>query len=352
MFEPPLIVKPTVFVLGAGASRPYGFPVGSALAEKVCSLMPRGVGSPDDLRGLTWIQGWNLGGADEFSHPLALELPRRFRESGCVTLDEFVEAKGNHRFLPLVKAGIIQVLLSHESDSALFPPPTAPHNRPKAMIRGPGMGPWGIFEEPTHEDDDWLRYLLRIMRTDRPETFSENQVKVITFNFDRSFERRLYMMLSASYGLDDKDAATLASSVPILHMHGQLGAESWLTAEGREYDSNATPGQIHSIYQDIKIVHEEIPADRSQTCREWIDEAHTIVFLGFGYHRTNVRRLTLDEPRTRKRNVLGTAYGLTEPEAQRAWNLFGAKVRPQLKVGKTCLAMLRQEKEALQTELN
>ena len=31
-----MISKPTVLVLGAGASQPYGFPVGRELAETVC----------------------------------------------------------------------------------------------------------------------------------------------------------------------------------------------------------------------------------------------------------------------------------------------------------------------------
>ncbi len=190
------------------------------------------------------------------------------------------------------------------------------------------------------------------MRTDRPERFADNKVKVVTFNFDRSFERRLYTTLLASYGLDQGAAASLAATVPILHMHGQLGSERWLKPDGREYGPNASVAQMKQMFEDIKIVHEEVPPERIEVCRSWIDEAHSVVFLGFGYHRTNVQRLTLDEHRPRKKNVIGTAYGLTAPEAERAWKLFGNKVRPELRVGKTCLALLREEKEALQTELN
>jgi hypothetical protein len=46
---------------------------------------------------------------------------------------------------------------------------------------------------------------------------------VITFNFDRSFEYRLFRMLRGSYGLDDNQAGKLCAVVPVLHIHGSLG---------------------------------------------------------------------------------------------------------------------------------
>jgi hypothetical protein len=49
-------------------------------------------------------------------------------------------------------------------------------------------------------DGDWIGYLFRDVRTDDPESFSENTLKVITFNFDRTFERRLFLTLGAYYG--------------------------------------------------------------------------------------------------------------------------------------------------------
>jgi hypothetical protein len=340
-----MIVKPTVFVLGAGASRPYGFPVGSKLAEKVCALMPTKQGSNTD--GLNWIQTWLSVGDDEFSSSLAKNLPERFKESGCETLDEFVEAPGNHRFLPLVKAGIIKVLLECENDVNLFPQPPKDQS-PKWSIRG-SANSYQAYEMPEHTDDDWVRYLLRIMRTDRPETFSQNQVNFVTFNFDRSFERRLYTMLLASYGVPASEAAALASSIPVLHMHGRLGAEGWIHITGREYGTKTSGDEINSIYRDIRIVHEEIEEAKIDLCHQWLDGADTIVFLGFGYHQSNIRRLGMDRDRIHKTNILGTAYGLTEAEAMRARRRFAEGWQPEMYCGKSCLGLLRDVEHALRT---
>lgn len=342
-----MIVNPTVFVLGAGASEPYGFPVGSKLAQRVCDLMPRGIGAREDERDLNELREWELtpNGYD-FSKKLAAQLPVDFRESGCDTLDEFVQPPGNRKFLPLVKAGIAKILTSCENDNTLFP--QAP-SQPQPLFRIQNNQ---VLHQQIYEDGDWMRYLFKTMRADSPEKFQQNQVKVVTFNFDRSFERKLYLMLQASYGLAQQNTVKLARAIPILHMHGRLGVEHWLDPTGRLYGPSSTIREFQTIYNDIRIVHEEIPVERTEECRDWMDSAHTIVLLGFGCHPSNVRRLTLDQQRREKKNVFGTAYGLTSPEARRAQNLFAPNFRPTLEVGKKCLQLLREEYRVLQTELN
>ena len=65
-------------------------------------------------------------------------------------------------------------------------------------------------------DWNWYTYLFDYMRTAEPEDFRHNQLKIITFNFDRSFERRLFLMLRGTYGLDDLEAGKLCAAVPVL----------------------------------------------------------------------------------------------------------------------------------------
>ena len=57
------------------------------------------------------------------------------------------------------------------------------------------------------------------MLTPSPEDFRNNQLSVVTFNFDRSFERALIVSLQANYGVNEEGAVKLAQSVPVALTH-------------------------------------------------------------------------------------------------------------------------------------
>ena len=256
-----MIVKDTVFVLGAGASAPYGFPTGCELAQRICRHLQ--VGKSGTRFVDTDLSRAILG----TFHHLNLE-PRllqdfepAFRLAGCSSLDEFVQPPGNRRFLQLVKAATIIELVKCEKDDELTP---TDRNR-----RG----------------RDWYEYLFRLMRTEDPGSFTQNQVKVITFNFDRSFERRLFLFLRSFYGISDNEAAQLRFAVPTIHLHGSLGGEKWLNEnrpESRDYVPEASGEQLRALLKALRIVHEEIDENDLLNAHEWLKRAHTVCFLGFG----------------------------------------------------------------------
>src|SRR5262249_10209399 len=140
--------------------------------------------------------------------------------------------------------------------------------------------------------------LFRLMRTDDPETFKDNQVRVITFNFDRSFERRLFLFLKAFFGMTDADAARLRGAIPVLHLHGSLGGEKWLDEnrpESRQYEPAASPEQCVALLDRLRIVHEEIDRDELKRARDWLHDTETVCFLGFGYHQLTLKRLETEK---------------------------------------------------------
>ena len=296
-----MITKPTVFILGAGASKPYGFPTGPELAGRVIDRLARTNG-PDGVFENT-----------EFSSSLALfnnpavtpvyypAFVRAFRLSSCGSLDEFVQSKGNRRFLPLVKAATIVLLPEFEQDEMLVP-----------------------------QSGDWIAYLFRYLRTDDPDVFSGNRIKVITFNFDRSFERRLFLMLGAYYGVDDNAAAQLRFAVPVLHLHGSLGGEYWCgerRTESRAFSPDTTQDQRYSLMNAIRIVHEEIDQEALGKAQRWLSEAERICFLGFGYHELTMGRLGMSSP-LENATIWGTTLGLSQAERTRVVRLFGVNGEP------------------------
>src|SRR5207247_4871574 len=96
------------------------------------------------------------------------------------------------------------------------------------------------------------------------ESFQGNRLSVVTFNFDRSFERRLFRALKAGYGIADQDVPHLAKSVPVWHIHGKLGDFGWMTGTGRVYGAVETVADVVTYSKQIRLLDDEI----DQTVRE------------------------------------------------------------------------------------
>jgi len=303
-----MITRRTVLVLGAGASEPYGFPVGASLARLISQqatqlgeALQRGTGHPLRDIALPMV----LNGALDIVQVRAF--PKAFRESSCSTVDEFVEARGNHRFLTFVKLATVHVLTQHERMETLFPDAG---NRPAEL----------------NEEVDWYRYLFGFLRTPSPTDFADNQLKVITFNFDRSFEYRLFLMVRASYGLSAEDAGRLVAAIPVFHVHGALGGPRWLgesRPDSRDYSPDPSSEQQVELMDRIRLVHEELPDSELEPAWRWLEEAQTIAFIGFGYHRLLLQRLRMvgREPHC---PVYGSTFGFTDTERMRIERRFEA----------------------------
>jgi hypothetical protein len=151
-----MIRRPTVFVLGAGASAPYHLPIGSVLVDRICDEI---LGSTALLTRLEnfaeSIQG-EPGDAARFANAL--------RGSRAYSIDAFVET--NRRLRDLGKTAIADVLLRSENPNALAPP-----------------------------SGDWYRYLFGTLMSRSLDRYREQAklLTVVTFNFDRSFERALFL---------------------------------------------------------------------------------------------------------------------------------------------------------------
>jgi len=299
-----MIVKPTVLVLGAGASQPYGFPTGPRLARLVCNKLEEAAPASGDTIDTPFSRALLSTYLKQgFSHAFFREFWMAFRYSGCAGLDEFVQPQGNRRFLDLAKAGMIELLVAQEIDQNL------------------------AQDDETFHQVDWCTYLFRLMRTAEADLFQHNRVRVITFNFDRSFERRLFLLLRDGYGLSDHDAGATRGAIQVLHLHGRLGGEKWLNEnrpESREFAPTASPQQKVELLRSIRIVHQELDIDEVRRAVEWLDEAETICFLGFGYHPLTLGRLNLSEPLPRA-TIWGTTLGLSAPELTRLRRHFGNK---------------------------
>jgi len=115
-----MIKIPTVLVLGAGASVPFGLPSGQILVDIICHLLVPGP-SPH------WIPNWLRDPLtktfvmlrDKFANDAVESFARKLAKSGEESIDSFLEDQTGE-FLEIGKGAIAAVLLAFEMESALY----------------------------------------------------------------------------------------------------------------------------------------------------------------------------------------------------------------------------------------
>lgn len=264
-----MITTPTVLVLGAGASAPFGFPTGRALLMSICR--------PPNTYGADPI-GKSLHDCGFKDREIAA-FREALNKSHLPSVDRFLESRPE--FLAVGKTAMARALVQSEDESLLQ--------------RG--------------ETSSWYEYLYHRMFT-KQRQWPENALSVITFNYDRSLEHFLFSALQHSYDLTNNEAWELVNAVPLVHVYGDLGA---LGVQGRPYAPDFDPVVLKYCADRIHIMGEaESDGPAMQRAQELFLGAKRICFLGFGYDSTNVARLRL-------RNVpgaslSGSAYGMTSAE--------------------------------------
>jgi hypothetical protein len=269
-----LITTPTVLVLGAGASHPYGFPTGERLKREICATFSHS--SPDAPQFVR--ARYNETGERGF-----YDFRDAFLKSGQPSIDAFLQDRPN--FLHVGKFAIAYCLIPYEDESKLY-------------------------ECDTRRGVDWYQH-LRVKLAAPIEKFGENRLSIITFNYDRSIEHYLLTALQNSHGLTPELAAKMLEQIPIIHIHGQLGQHPYPQHGCREYSPRMRDHRefCEAAAKGITLLHEEKSGSLEQA-RKLLAEADRIAFLGFGYHQVNIDRIAIDTVRVGSKHIIGTTRGL------------------------------------------
>ena len=291
-----MIEKKTVLVLGAGASKPYNFPLG----QKLIDMITNEVSFPNGRLRQKLIEC-------SFESDLINKFSTDLRDSPLGSIDIFLETRPE--YLKIGRTSIAISLLPLESVTNFVHLP-----------RGIRLG--------THKGatDTWYDYLFGKLH-DPGTPFGKNQLKVITFNYDRSFEQFLFLAVkSCNPDKNESEIASMVQTIPIIHLYGSLGRLPWQKEEVG-LSSNVIPFGIgaESLTSDILIKSADsikIMSDSNgvtpafERAKEILKNAERIYFLGFGFYKKNVERLgsewSMDRnPRVPdKKKVMGTAYHL------------------------------------------
>ncbi len=290
-----MIKEKTVFILGAGASRPYGYPVGKELREEICSSF---VGNSKDFFKAQGCRPSEvriqLGRAETFIE--------KFYNSSIKSIDLFLAR--NPEFIPMGKWAIIFRIFAAEKFST-------------------------FREHMPNRNQDWYSYLFErltdeLVRKEGYARFGENKVSFITFNYDRSLEHFLHESLLNSFsGIGAGKIQEQINKLRVIHVFGQIAGLDWQELESRiEYGRDINLIDIQRLADKLRIIYEEEENPALEEARELISKAKRVFFLGFGYAKENCEVLKLPEVLNAKPRIYGTALDFTTKEIQSIRGMF------------------------------
>jgi len=313
-----MITKRTVLILGAGASRHLGYPLGKDLIAQVCAQVqedcrhvfsfPGRPGYPRHLEPL--YPGITIGDARGFAQLLGRGV--------YSSIDEFLER--NPDCIGVGKLFIVRCLKQYEDIERLFP----------AKRSG------------------WYHYLASRLLTGDPNDIPKSPLTIVSFNYDRSLEAYLHEVVKNRYRLPATDAWKIVKKVNIIHPHGALGAYPEIP-----YERHTIHGALLTkLAKGIRVIHELEDAKPTGFCSAGFAAAHRalckaerIFFLGFGFHDANLRRFKFFCDHTLQGlEVRSTCCGLeTRERASLAKRLSTFGFRPDvLKIRSDCSSLFRK----------
>lgn len=276
-----MIDIPVVLVLGAGASRPYGFPLGGELVREA-------INNSSELEPI-------LAGIHD---ALAMQLDEfltNLRAANPTSIDAFMAAH-SPRFDGIGKAVIAYHLIKNEDPEK--------------------------FDDVSPEVDWYQHFLHEMLLSNDFDGFGFNKITILTYNYDRSLEYSIFKMLRG-LGHSDDDCRQALRWLNIRHLHGQIGYLPEIHDEGRPYESRVDVARLKLAMWGIRDIPKSVENDPvfQDTC-EPLRKAKHVIFLGFGYLDQNVANLNLQENRMRNTSYWGTGVGVPPAVATRLSRRF------------------------------
>ncbi|MBD3342818.1 MAG: hypothetical protein GF353_27215 [Candidatus Lokiarchaeota archaeon] len=294
-----------VFIIGAGANKPYGFPLGDELYTKIQN---------NYLSYINSFKNSDKSGTSEAYHRMFLAKAQEFTEAlsrtSSVSIDKYLNI--NNEF----KIQGIHAITAEVYNSEISS---------KLPIKN------------NQVEGDWYNYLYRKL-IDGLNTkedllrIHENRIAFITFNYDRSLEQYLFENtygLLKHAGISRKELIQLFQKIPFIHVYGQIGYLPWQREiPDEEYfminkeqtivaygDSNFQPFNVSiHVNSQLNIMYDERKDNPDiHKAHRLISEADRVLFLGFGYDDQNLNILKLPEL-VKDKQVYGTAYEATNNE--------------------------------------
>lgn len=284
-----MILSRTVFILGAGASCDFKFPSGQRLVDIIVDHL-------DHRKDNEWRD--ILGALGHRHHSDIDNFATYLKKSHLYSIDEFLLR--HSEFMELAKKCIALALIPFEKDENL-------------------------------SGDHWCRYLFNNLVDSVTDwrKLRENELSIITFNYDRSLDHYLFKGLKHTFSLSPQDTLWAFETIPIVHVYGKLGGLPGCAGgakEEREYTPALDWGEVSRAASQI-ITIPELLKEKPDTIDHAISllnrDNESIYLLGFGYNNKNLDMLHFDRARANRKNGTCVGLGLAEREyVSREWKIL------------------------------
>jgi len=308
-----MLKEKTVFVLGAGASKEVGMPIGIELLKAMSPMLDfqedgtKIIGSFDrDLYNVIRLKYPSTD--DQKSCFNAARTIKKAIDLNIInSIDEFLDTRSDNDNIKLCgKLAIVKAIVAAEKESALYQKGSSESFRDLKLVQNSWMTSFFKLLQPG------------ISKKDRNRIF-EN-VSFVVFNYDRCLEHFLVNALMTVYNIAIEEAAELIADLKIYRPYGSIGPLPWQT-----HQPISAPVQFggsifqHSFIQiatSLKTYTEQIEeGDELNETRELLSRVSRIVFLGFAFHKQNVKLLCPAKNVHRSR-VFGTALDFSENDIE------------------------------------
>lgn len=329
--------KPTVFIVGAGASHEAGFPLGAQLRDNIagCIKPKRGRGFwqlSDDHFDLLFRQ---LGGPGVMSRALSAANALAPTMVGQASVDDALNYFAEEPdVIDLGKKAITYQILLAENRNPL-------NARTSALQRDSWL--WDFF----------TLAIASARRSDAKTLFAD--VTVINFNYDRSLEAYLRRAFEEHGNLTESEAEDAVRGLKIIRPYGIAGILPWMAAQGHgiPFGSNdpRSPVELHHVLvasTGIRTFAERFETgDLKQEIETAVRGADLIVVLGCALHPQNLDLLQLKKGDPVSAKVIGSVFGFHEETHQ----LLKVRLSKSLSASPRNISLYAMKAHQLLTEL-
>lgn len=286
-----------VFIIGAGASIPFGFPSGQGLYD----LVRDNIVEFSKQYARVTLKSARLDPIGVMDQARAFA--KALKETNGVSVDKFINI--NPKFDHIGRLAIAAAILRCENQSIV------------PISSNLGEDNWyGYLYGKLIEGLDTAQELLK---------FGDNNISFITFNYDRSLEHYLsenLFGLLASSTVSKPDIVESLKRLKIIHVYGQTGFLPYQVSGSGDNHlvlnyGNNKDSLIENANNILSLV-EVMYSSRENSnaiieAKNLIREADRILFLGFGFDTLNLKILGFPLVYGQK-EIMGTAYEKTTNE--------------------------------------
>jgi hypothetical protein len=284
-----------VFILGAGASKTYGYPLGDELRQKILIDY---VTFLNDLQRHTKYYNFVKQSFDFITH---------FKASGDKSIDLFL-SKFNKYSVPGIKSILHNILMAETQSSFLDQLYFKFKNRREDNLIDDWM--WYLYSRLTRQ--------LNMINSYKKLNF--NSIRFITFNYDRSLEHFFFERLKNgfNYEIINGSPEEIMSTIQIEHVYGQVCGLPWQSTNNSSlaYGSfNPDQMDLDGYSNNIKLIGQRT-SENMEDIYDLIKESSKIFFLGFSYDEINLKTLGIPQILSFNQKIYGTAIGFLKEEIE------------------------------------